>query len=237
MRPEAKSRLLFSRGATAAACLLAVLAGLAASGRSCLAADEFQQLVNQIPRSANAVVLLNMEKAKQSPLGLKEDWKTRIEKAFEDGLIRVPPQATRFVLASQMDFEFKEPLWEAAVIDLDDEFSMQQIAQDPPRHAGHDRGSAGTGPAERHVSAAIRPENAGRHGSGEPPGGGALGPRGAQAEPVAPFPLSAKGGHLFRRGPERDHHGPGPGRRDVVRARRQVLEIETEVPRQVGSRS
>ncbi len=129
MRPRTKSRLLFPRGATTAACLLAALAGLAVSSRSSLAADEFQQLVNQIPRSANAVVLLNMEKAKNSPLGLKENWKAKIESAFEAGLVRVPPQATRFVLASQFDFEFKEPLWEAAVIDLEDEFSMQQVAQ------------------------------------------------------------------------------------------------------------
>ena len=56
-------------------CLLTAFALLAVWGRPGLAADEFQQLVSQIPRSANAVVLLNMEKAKQSPLGLKEDWK------------------------------------------------------------------------------------------------------------------------------------------------------------------
>ena len=52
-------------------CVFAVLAELAISGRCGLAADEFQALVNRIPRSANAVVLLNMEKAKNSPLGLK----------------------------------------------------------------------------------------------------------------------------------------------------------------------
>ena len=60
-----------------------------------------------------------MEKAKNSPLGLKEDWSAKVEKAFESGLVRVPPQATRFVLASQIDFEFMEPLWTAAVIELE----------------------------------------------------------------------------------------------------------------------
>jgi hypothetical protein len=70
-----------------------------------------------------------MEKAKNSPLGLKEDWKKNVEKAFEDGVARVPPQATRFVLASQIDFESKEPFWEAAVIDLDRGDSMEQLAK------------------------------------------------------------------------------------------------------------
>ena len=99
------------------------------SSRSSFADDEFQELVNQIPRSANAVVLLNMEKAKSSPLGLKEDWEGKIENAFAAGTARVPPQATRFVMASEIDFEFMEPLWEAAVMDLDEEIPLGPLAK------------------------------------------------------------------------------------------------------------
>ena len=129
-------------------CLLTAFALLAVGGRLSLAADKFQQLVGQIPRSANAVVLLNMEKAKQSPLGLKENWSAKVEQAFEPGLLRVPPQATRFVLASQIDFDFMEPLWEVAVIELGEDLSTTQIEKIAPRHAGHDRGPAGDRAAE-----------------------------------------------------------------------------------------
>jgi hypothetical protein len=118
-----------SNGMAVLRCLPAVLALVAVSDRYALAADEFQDLVRQIPRSANAIILLNMEKAKSSPLGLKEGWKEKVEEAFTAGLVPVPPQATRFVLSSQIDYEFKEPLWEAAVIDLDAELSMDQIAK------------------------------------------------------------------------------------------------------------
>ena len=97
MKRQAESSARLSRGVTVPLCLLAAFALLAAGAAPALAADEFQDLVNQIPRSANAVVLLNMEKAKNSPLGLKEDWKGKIENAFAAGLARVPPQATRFV--------------------------------------------------------------------------------------------------------------------------------------------
>lgn len=107
--------------------VLAVLAAIVVLDRCCLADDEFQDLVNKIPRSANAVVLLNMEKAKSSPMGVKEDWNTKVEEAFESGLTRVPPQAKRFVLASQMDFQFMEPLWEAAVIEMDHNLSSTEI--------------------------------------------------------------------------------------------------------------
>jgi hypothetical protein len=91
--------------------------------------QRFQEMVNQLPRSANTVVLLNMEKLKQSPMGVREGWAAKLEKAFEEGLFRVPPQATRFVLAADMDFEFMEPVWEAAVMDSDTEISMEQIAK------------------------------------------------------------------------------------------------------------
>ena len=112
---------------TAPVFVCTALAVLALSVRSGFAEDEFQQLVNQIPRSANAVVLLNMEKAKNSPLGLKENWSAKVEQAFESGLTRVPPQATRFVLASEIDFEFMEPIWEAAVMELGEDLSATQI--------------------------------------------------------------------------------------------------------------
>lgn len=106
---------------------LVVLVFLTASPYRCIASDAFQDLVNQVPRSANAIVLLNMDKAKSSPLGLKENWSAKVEQAFESGLVRVPPQARRFVLASQIDFEFMEPIWDAAVIELDEDLSMKQI--------------------------------------------------------------------------------------------------------------
>ena len=109
--------------------LLAFFAALAFFQFEGFAADEFQDLVNQIPRSANAVVLLNMEKAKNSPLGLKEDWKAKIEKAFEAGLSACRRKRRDFVLASQIDFEFMEPLWEAAVMDLDEEIPLEPLAK------------------------------------------------------------------------------------------------------------
>ena len=126
-RLESSTRLL--SGPVIRKCLLVPLAMFVLSNCNLFAADEFQELVRLVPRSANAIVLLNMEKAKNSPMGLREGWKAKIEKAFAAGLVRVPPQAKRFVLASQIDLEFMEPLWEAAVVDLDEELSIEQIAQ------------------------------------------------------------------------------------------------------------
>ena len=37
-----------------------------------LALAQFGELIKKLPRSANAIVLLNMEKAKESPMGVKQ---------------------------------------------------------------------------------------------------------------------------------------------------------------------
>lgn len=126
-RFESSTRLL--GGAVIRRCLFVVLAMFVLSSCNLFADDAFQKLVRLVPRSANAIVLLNVEKAKDSPMGLRENWRKNFEKAFEAGMIRVPPKATRFVLASQIDLEFMEPLWEAAVVDLDEEVSIEQIAK------------------------------------------------------------------------------------------------------------
>ena len=91
------------------------------------ASGQFRELVDRVPSSANAVVILSLEKAKVSPMGVKLSWDKRIEEAFVSGLSRVPPQATRFVLASQLDFEVMEPIWEVAIVDMNASPSMDQI--------------------------------------------------------------------------------------------------------------
>ena len=108
-------------------CLLTAFASLAAWDRPGLAANEFQQLVSQIPPFSQYRGAFEHGAGETRALGLKENWSAKVEQAFESGLVRVPPQATRFVLASQIDFDFMEPLWEAAVIELSEDLSTTQI--------------------------------------------------------------------------------------------------------------
>ncbi len=93
------------------------------------AQTQFQDLLSRVPRSANAVTILNVEKAKQSATGQKEGLTEKIEQAFRDGVIRVPPSASRFVLAAEVDLEFMSPIWEAAVMELAEAPSINLIAK------------------------------------------------------------------------------------------------------------
>ncbi len=107
---------------------LGVLALMAlASGR--VAAAQVDHLVRRLPDRPNVVVILDVEKVFQSPMAETERWRETHLKAFEQGMIMVPPEATRFVLASQLDLETMEPIWEAALLNVSQEVSIPQVAE------------------------------------------------------------------------------------------------------------
>ena len=94
-----------------------------------LASAQFREMVDRLPRSANAVVILNVEKAKQSAMGIREGWDKKIETAFQSGLTRVPPKAVRFVLGAEIDFEFMKANWEAAVVEVAQASTLDVVAK------------------------------------------------------------------------------------------------------------
>jgi hypothetical protein len=91
------------------------------------AENEFNLLANRLPRSTNALVLLDVKGAINSPLGEFEGWSKDLEKAFNAGITRVPPQAERFVLAAEIDFEYMKPIWEAAAVEIASPISLSQV--------------------------------------------------------------------------------------------------------------
>jgi hypothetical protein len=117
-RPTLVTARIWSRTAA----LLGLLAAAAAP-----AAEPFRGLVDRLPRTANSVVILNMEKAKNSALGKRERWSANVNRAFESGISRVPPMATRFVLAAELDFTTIQPAWEVAVMEVAQPLSTDDI--------------------------------------------------------------------------------------------------------------
>jgi len=107
--------------------LIPALAALACTA-ALAAEDPFHALANRLPRSANVLGIVNLEKMYQSPQAIREGWKKKIEGAFEAGVTRVPPQTARLVVGMQLDLDNVQPLWEAAVIDLNTNFEVGTIA-------------------------------------------------------------------------------------------------------------
>lgn len=103
--------------------ILSVLAGRAT------AEPTFGELVKKLPKATNAVVLLNVEKIKASPMAVAENWAENMEKSFDAGLTRIPPHATRFIIGSELDPEFMTPIYETAVVELDMRPSLDTAAK------------------------------------------------------------------------------------------------------------
>jgi len=101
---------------------------LFAVGQSPVSA-QFRDLADRLPNTANAMVVIDVQKILQSPKAVREGWKEKVEQAFESGVGRIPPRAQRYILAAQIDFEFMKSTWEAAVAELREPVSMEDVSQ------------------------------------------------------------------------------------------------------------
>lgn len=112
-------------------CLLPVLCAVFALilNLGTIATAQFDDLAAKIPSTANAIVLLDGQKLLASPLATSEGWKEKYEQAFASGLVSIAPDTQKMVLASQLDFEYMKPLWEAAVADFGRPRSLADVAR------------------------------------------------------------------------------------------------------------
>ena len=108
-----------------ATCLFACLALVQARPT----AAQLNDLVRRVPDRPNTVIVLDVEKVYSSPMSEKEQWRGKMLKAFESGMLMVPPTAARFVLASQLDLDAMQPIWEVALLNVSEEMSIPQFAQ------------------------------------------------------------------------------------------------------------
>src|SRR5262245_32497186 len=93
------------------------------------AAAQFDELARYIPASANAAVFVNVEKLMDSPVAKRENWAAKRDTAFASGLSFLPPDSDRAVLAMQLDLQVWLPLWEAAILQIDHEPSMETVVE------------------------------------------------------------------------------------------------------------
>jgi hypothetical protein len=105
-------------------CLLVFLA----IGLDRPAAAQFGSLVHFLPDDANAMLLIDVDKLMASPMAKEENWRADLEQAFSAGLVILPPQSTRVLLASRFDFQLLQPRWRVAAMELKYEPSVPKTA-------------------------------------------------------------------------------------------------------------
>lgn len=93
------------------------------------AAAQLGDLVRRVPDRPNTLILIDVAKAYSSPMAEKEQWQEKMLTAFQSGMIMIPPAASQFVMASQLDLELMQPIWEVALAKVDQDVSIPQFAQ------------------------------------------------------------------------------------------------------------
>jgi hypothetical protein len=106
------------------ATLLIVLSATATRG------DTFDQLLPKVPATANAVVLIDVERTLASPLAQQEGWGKKLELAYVSRPIFLPPEASKLVVSAALEpgNDFLRH-WEVAVMELADPLSIRSIAR------------------------------------------------------------------------------------------------------------
>ena len=78
---------------------------------------QFEDAAKWVPQSANTLVLVRTQEIFKSQIAQKQYWQAKKSQAFNAGASFLPPDTKRLLLASQMDFEHMEPVWEVAVFE------------------------------------------------------------------------------------------------------------------------
>ncbi len=94
-------------------------------------ADEtFSSLVSKVPATANAIIAIDADRLRNSPLGKSQNWSSKNEAAYVNTPFILPPEANRIVIASQMNPNHQfEQAWELAVMSLVEPISSRAIAR------------------------------------------------------------------------------------------------------------
>jgi hypothetical protein len=108
---------------------LAVFASAVIFWANQLVAAPFELLVRKVPEGANAIVLVNVEQILRSEFARTHDSKQKLEQAFAERALLIPPDATQFVLAAQFDLEHFTRIWEAAVMELRNQPHFDRVAR------------------------------------------------------------------------------------------------------------
>lgn len=103
-----------------------VLFGLVWAAPLC-AADE---LLKRVPGGANAMMVIDVAALQSTPMAQAPGWAKKHEAAFVERPMMLPPEASRIVLASQLNFAGELNVdWEVAVMSLLEPLSMRSIAR------------------------------------------------------------------------------------------------------------
>ncbi len=92
-----------------------------------LAADE---LLKRVPAGANSLMVIDVTALEATPMSQAQGWQKKHEAAFVERPMMLPPEASRIVMASQLNFSGELNVeWQMAVMSLTEPLPMRSIAR------------------------------------------------------------------------------------------------------------
>ena len=96
--------------------------------RSSVAAD-FVPLLNRIPGTANALIVMDVEAIFGSDLAKREGWRKTYADRFAAAPLIIPPKTQLFVMGAELDIQSMTPRWEVASMQLSVDRTIPEIAK------------------------------------------------------------------------------------------------------------
>jgi hypothetical protein len=111
---------------TATSCSVALVFLILAAADS-RAATPFDDLLKRIPEQANAVLVVDVQAAHNSPLGKKENWAELHRKTAVGGIVSAPPSVLRVAVGAQINPATLQNTWEVTLVQLQREISLADL--------------------------------------------------------------------------------------------------------------
>jgi hypothetical protein len=88
------------------------------------------ELLKRVPAGANALMVIDVTALQATPMAQAQGWQKKHEAAFVERPMMLPPEASRIVMASQLNFAGELNVeWQMAVMNLTEPLSMRSIAR------------------------------------------------------------------------------------------------------------
>jgi hypothetical protein len=103
--------------------------GFLMTGVASYVMGDFPEMVRRVPKDANVIMYMDVERLLASPMGAKEDWKGKRAADFENRPMSLPPSVTKFVRAANVNLDVHETSWQIAVLEIKSLPSLDSIAK------------------------------------------------------------------------------------------------------------
>lgn len=95
----------------------------------CFAADDWAPLLNCVPDSTNALVLIDAEAILASPIAVKENWINKQQANYAQGTATLPPGTLRALFAANLEPTTMRDRWELGLVVSKNEISAPVLAR------------------------------------------------------------------------------------------------------------